>query len=232
MTSIKSTEKTIQAIKRALSPARMSTYESAFKAGADIHAPLDLYMWNAHLSAAFFIPLHFCEVVVRNAIAEALETQYGERWPWSSGFERSLPDPVNGYSQRKDLFSARKNQRMTKKVIPELKFVFWQRLLTRNNDCRLWNKHLNAIFPHIDPSWEINQRRQFIYERLERIRKLRNRIAHHEPIFLRELDTEYQIITQLIHLRSGITAEWMALHQQVQELIQHSPFSTRYFIKQ
>jgi len=216
-----STEDIIRAIRRTLSSPRMGTYERV--CGTEGAAALNLYAWNAQISAAFLAPLHICEVVIRNAVADALETQYGEKWPWSAGFERSLPDPVNGYSQRRDLFSARRDQHTTGKVIPELKFAFWQKLFTRRNDDRLWRQYLRTVFPHVEASWTLSQQRQFIYDELERVRKLRNRIAHHEPVFSRHLQADYQAIRQLIHMRCHITAEWMEQHQQVQQLLKHPP---------
>lgn len=216
-------EETIQSIRMALSVARMSSYEKAFKPGYEIDAPLNLYAWNAEVSAAFLAPLHICEVVVRNAIADAIEAQYGERWPWSAGFERSLPDPANGYSQRKDLCNARRNQLTTGKVIPELKFAFWQKLLSQRHDMRLWNRYLTTIFPNIDSSLAVAQQRQALFEQLEKVRKLRNRIAHHEPIFTRDLRADYLTIRRLIDLRCRFTAEWMEEYQHVLRLMECSP---------
>lgn len=48
-----------------------------------------------------------------------------------------------------------------------------------------------------------------VYSELELIRKLRNRIAHHEPIFQRNLATDFQKIHDLIAVRFPITAAWM-----------------------
>lgn len=69
-----STKDQIAAVKSALSAPRISTYE--FAAGTvDNEDPsaLDLHLWNAQISGAFLTPLHICEVVIRNAIADALE---------------------------------------------------------------------------------------------------------------------------------------------------------------
>lgn len=129
-TTKKTTDTTMQAVKKALSSARMGTYETA-AGSADTAEALELYAWNAQVSAALLAPLHVCEVVIRNAVAEAIEVQYGANWPWSTGFERSLPDPKFGYSPRKDLQSARRSATTVGKVIPELKFVFWQKMFTR-----------------------------------------------------------------------------------------------------
>jgi hypothetical protein len=79
----------ITAITASISPARMGTYLNATGFGAGATA-LDIYVWNALVSGAFFSTLHICEVVVRNAISHALELKYGANWPWDTGFERSL----------------------------------------------------------------------------------------------------------------------------------------------
>lgn len=132
-----------------LSAARMSTYEIVNDASGKQIPPalaLELYAWNAQVSAALLAPLHICEVVTRNAVAEVLELQYGNRWPWSQGFERSLPVAQHGYCLAADLQNARKKAQTTGKVIPELKFVFWQKMLTGRNDLRLWNNHLALAF--------------------------------------------------------------------------------------
>lgn len=180
---------TIDAVRAALSQARMATYEAA--AGvqtSDDPAALMLYAWNAEVSGALLPPLHVCEVVIRNAVADALEALYGPRWPWSLTFELSLPDPKQGYSPRRDLQSARNAVHTTGKVIPELKFVFWQKMFTGRYDNRIWDRHLLRVMPNLDPSQRVATLRMAIYEDLERVRRLRNRIAHHEPIFTRALD--------------------------------------------
>jgi len=62
-------------IKRSLSDSRLSTYENVTFNGAPLNTEqaLKLYAWNAQISAAFFAPLHLCEVVIRNAVSEAIE---------------------------------------------------------------------------------------------------------------------------------------------------------------
>jgi hypothetical protein len=104
-------------VKAALSANRLGTYEQAkgvTKAGIipplPLEKALELYAWNAQISAAFMHPLHICEVVVRNGVASAIETVYGSNWPWSPGFLQSLPDPLCYYSMRKDLLAASRGQ--------------------------------------------------------------------------------------------------------------------------
>lgn len=219
-----STKEQIYAIRAALSPARMSTYERAvnFQGDADSSA-LDLYVWNAQISGAFMAPLHICEVVIRNAISDALEAKYGPHWPWSPGFEQSLPSPQTGYNPRLDLFNARRGTHTIGKIIPELKFAFWQRMFTRRHDNRVWNAYLKRVLPELDQTKNIPVLRQKLYDDLEMIRKLRNRIAHHEPIFSRNLADDFERIAILIAYRCPATSNWMRTHQQVQGLIRNMP---------
>lgn len=85
-----STPHQAQLIRQALSVPRMGTYERAVVAEHDYiaAAALDLYNWNAQVSGAFMAPLHICEVVVRNAVSDALTAVYGPNWPWSKVLKR------------------------------------------------------------------------------------------------------------------------------------------------
>lgn len=218
------------AVKDALSANRMGTYEQAkgvTRAGLTRPLPLDkaleLYAWNAQISAAFMHPLHICEVVVRNGVSNAIEAVYGSHWPWSSGFVRSLPNSAGGYSMPKDLLSARNRQTTTGKVIPELKFAFWQSMFTSRNDSRLWIPHLSQCFPHFPAEKSIGDCRSWLFNSLESIRGLRNRIAHHEPIFARNLAKDFDVISEVIACRCPQTAQWMKAHQQVSPLLGKPP---------
>jgi hypothetical protein len=117
---------------------------------------------------------------MRNAVSDALTAVYGSKWPWSRSFERSLPSS-GGYDPCRDLQRGRTAHATTGKVIPELKFVFWQKMFTSRYDTRLWNAHLRRVLPNLDPAKTVAQLRAQIYDDLEYVRLLRNRLAHHEP---------------------------------------------------
>jgi hypothetical protein len=195
----------------------MGTYERAVVAedGYISVAALDLYDWNAQISGAFMAPLHICEVVMRNAVSDALTGIYGPRWPWSPVFEASLPSPAVGYNPRRDLQRNSAAHPTTGKVIPELKFVFWQKMFTSRYDTRLWAPHLLRVLPNLDATKTVPQLRADIYDDLEHVRLLRNRIAHHEPVFKRDLRGDLDKITDLIRFRCTTTANWMLASQWV-----------------
>lgn len=216
-----SNDQKINAVRNSISAARMSTYENAV-IGTDTSA-LELYSWNAEVSGALLSSLHICEVVTRNAVSDALESLYGNRWPWSPSFERSLPNPRTGYNPQIDLRNARRNSRTPGKVIPELKFVFWQKMFTSRYDSRLWIPLLYRAFPNTNPSKTVANVRSEIYGSLEQIRNLRNRIAHHEPIFNRNLEDDFEKIITLIGLRCTLTADWLQEHEQATVIIARKP---------
>lgn len=221
-----STEAEALLISNALSAARMSTYQNATAPAGTMLAALGLYGWNAEVSAGLLTPLHICEVAIRNAVAQALEAQYGARWPWSPGFERSLPNPAPpAYNPTRDLRLARSKYATTGKVIPELKFAFWQHMFTSRHDLRLWTPHLRTVLPNLPVDSTIAALRQQIFRDLESIRLLRNRIAHHEPIFTRNLAADLGKVMVLTYYRCEKTVNWSWYlgAQNAAQIIQRRP---------
>ena len=213
-----------QAIKLALSAPRMGTYEAATNVAPALTGAIALYTWNAQLSAALMYPLHVCEVAVRNAVSEAITQVYGPDWPWSAGFLSSLTNPpAPTYSPKRDLLHTGAAQPTTGKVIAELKFKFWETMFTGRFDARLWNPHMRNVLPFIEPALTVQQARMRIRVDLESLRGLRNRIAHHEPIFARSLANDLQKAHELIGFRCVHTAAWMHANESASVLIAAKP---------
>lgn len=197
----------VAALPDLISQARFSTYLRA--AGGDPARALALYQWNLQVASALMVPLHVLEVLLRNAVSEAISNQHGEDWPLSAGFTRSLPDPAGPhYSPKQDLLAVARRHPSTGSVIADLKFVFWERMLTRRHDARLWDKHFLTAFPHAPRTRPVSSLRDALRGDIERIRILRNRVAHHEPIFARVLQDDHRIILRAISWRSPIAADW------------------------
>lgn len=206
-------------LRTALSDPRFNTYFQ--NCNSDPLRAGSLYGWNASLSAALMIPTHFAEVTTRNAAAERLERVYGPRWPWSVGFEQSLPNS-NFYSPKKDLQSVRTNHSTTGKIIAELKLAFWVSLFTARHHNRLWEDHIFTIFPYSSYTNEEALRKE-VRKRLEMVRLLRNRIAHHEPVFTRNLVRDLQEMKELIKFRSPELSVWVDSMEGVTALLPQRP---------
>jgi hypothetical protein len=206
-------------IRATLSAPRSGTYIAA--AGGDTVKAVELYGWNARVSAAFMLPAHFAEISTRNAAADVLERVYGPQWPWNPTFEASLPN-TGLYNPRRDLQNTRNRNPTTGKVIAELKFVFWQKLFTGRNDVRLWGPHIAWAFPHA-PSVPASTLRERIYQDLDVLRRLRNRLAHHEPVFTRNLPDDLTRTLDLIELRNRATSDWVRAMEDVTSIVAERP---------
>lgn len=211
----------IHALSRVLSAPRFATYLAAM--GGEKAAALELYRWNMELSAAFFVPMQICEVGVRNAIVTAIESVYGANWPWEKGFQISLRNPDTGYSPRRDLLDLASKLPTSGKIVAELKFIFWERMFTRSHDAAIWNSRFRTAFPYADRARTVQQLRADGFAALQKIRDLRNRIAHHEPIFRRDVQEEYDRLRAIIAWVDPVVAAWVDKVQQVTAFIAHKP---------
>jgi hypothetical protein len=203
-------------VSRNLSIPRFNTYVQ--ECGQDIDAALALYQWNMEISSAFMIPLHVFEVVVRNAVVEAIENVHGHGWAWNQGFIKSLPSASSGYNPSLNMLQTARKHSTTGKVVAELNFIFWQKMFTKRHDVRIWQPHLHSAFPYM-AFHNCAVSRKNIHDKIEQVRKLRNRIAHHEPIFHRNLAEDYDVMRDIIEWRSPDTAQWMHDRQQVSKLL-------------
>lgn len=210
----------INALPETFSAPRFATYLGE-KNGHRVEA-LELYKWNLEISCAFFVPLQVCEVSIRNAISEAIELTYGANWPYEQSFEISLANPKNAYSPRRNLLENRKLP-TTGKIVAELKFVFWERMFTARHDQPIWNSHLRAALPNTDAQKSVQLLRREAFDALKAIRDLRNRIAHHEPIFRRNLQEEYDRVKEVVGWRSTVAADWLDKIENVTNLLANRP---------
>lgn len=206
-----------------ISAPRFATYLQAM--GNDREKALQLYQWNLEVSSALIVPLQICEVAIRNGVAEAIEQVHGPNWPWTNGFIRSLPRPRRhtDYNPATDLTRCASVLPTTGKIIAELKFAFWEKIFTAGQDQRIWNTHFRTFFPGAPTNRSVADCRAAAHSDLRSIRKLRNRIAHHEPIFTRDIADEYHRIHEMIAWRNAVAASWVDRRQSVLTLIQARP---------
>ena len=183
-------ENTLDELEASFSSERLTTYVKA--ARGDRVRALHLYTWNTAISAAFYGPLQGLEVALRNAMHGRLTECYGSAW---------YDNPATGLDTacRDRLADAKTEAARTgqapgpPRIVAGLSFGFWISLLgsggrldptgrKANYEMTLWRPALRRTFPHRSPLT-----RKQAHRPLNGLRKLRNRIAHHEPIFARDL---------------------------------------------
>lgn len=95
-------------------------------------------------------------------------------------------------------------------------------MFTSRHDRRIWEGQILNLFPGVT-GLTARQLRARIYEDLEAIRQLRNRVAHHEPIFNRTLADDLAKMLYLVELRCSTTASWVRAIERVNELLLARP---------
>lgn len=178
-------------IKSFISHPRFNIYLE--EANYNTNAAYQLYLINIELSEALYPALSLLEISLRNVIHQKLKEYFNDDF-W---FKNQLPGEFQTAIQR----AKRKIQFQQKTVtadgiIAELNFGFWNRLFNRYHAKLLW-KPLRTIFVHL-PKQE--KQRKNIDESLHRIRNIRNRVYHYEPIFrdFNYLASVYQEIRLLL----------------------------------
>jgi Abi-like protein len=207
------------AIIRALHDDRIDRYLPATYGNQE--DALRIYLWNCALCEAFYLPLHFAEIVIRNAINNHLIERLGDRWFENRTFIKILNQHYQ--DDLDDLLQAellRHGDNLTcHHLVSELSFGFWQHLLTKRFSRIIWATGFKSAFPNLPNSME----RQDIYNRIEIIRKWRNRIAHHKPIFDQGPSAKYHDLLQLMRWVCHDTANWISSVAKVTAAIDLRP---------
>jgi hypothetical protein len=210
----------INALEKALSTERLSTYLAA--ASGDHAAALRLYVWNTEISAALYGPLQALEIIVRNAFHRELAAVYGPAW-YDNPRVPLTPPARARVDDAKDVLRRANRPLDPGRIVAELSFGFWERLLTHgppgklNYEMALWRPALHRAFPNA------RRRRSDVHKPFPGLRDLRNRIAHHEPIFSRPLAQEYQTIIDVIGWICADIRNWVLHHSTVPDVLAGRP---------
>ena len=182
-------------VERAISTPRLGTYRC--EASSDDHA-WALYRWNIHLAAAVVPLAADLEVTLRNTIHDRL-TDHFDRPDWWASTSLLLDDVTAEMLTevvRKHQKEIIKRTVGPGKVIADTTLGVWVHLLGRgghsalgraiNYETKLWRPALRFGFSKgaFTPSGrERRPTRAEVYHRAALFQRLRNRAAHHEPIF-------------------------------------------------
>ena len=186
-------------------------------AGNDKARGLRLYAWNSALSQALYTPLQGLEVTLRNALGDQLKAAYGPTW-----FDLN-PGPALQYPLPEMLLKVRTELGrhgsipVHGRVVSELNWGFWTGILAKRYE-QLWRSHFRQVFQA--PG---TLTRAQIFQPLDDLRRLRNRIAHHEPILNRNIAADYASIIELIRSISPDTALWIDSESQVAKVLATKP---------
>lgn len=188
----------------ALSHPRLSPYRSVSAKDKEV---LKLYSQNVRLSEALYPLIQQFEVVLRNRLEQVLLVSYGTHWFSDVMFLALLDNVMSRQLQGAKAELNRWGKPHTSgAIVAELTFGFWTGLLGKTYEQAIWNSHNALIFPYALPS---QRNIKVVREDLKKIRTLRNRVAHHEPIARPELPIRYKSILELLVWMNPHMGMWL-----------------------
>ena len=208
---------TMRALSAAVSAERFSTYLK--HAGGDKRRAWHLYTHNAALGSAFHGPLQALEVTLRNAVHDAITREYGAQWLENLQLEQPQRNAVY---DAKDKLNWAQGPQDPGRIVAALSFGFWVALFAKRYEEDLWRPVLHRCF---NP----RQNRRHLYDRLNRLRRLRNRIVHHEPVLHRDLRADHDSILWVLGLLSHETKLWVERHSRVLEVLEQPAHRIDFF---
>jgi hypothetical protein len=151
------------------------------------------YNENVLLCEAMYPALHYFEVLLRNHMNFTIGKLYNEGWLLKipPHLQLSNKDILKINEIKDQFFKEKKKVATHSDVVSRLSFGFWCALFHKRFDPVLWHRKnaLRSIFPNMKRE---NQTRRYVESKILKIKKIRNRIAHHERIWGNNKDT-YQV---------------------------------------
>ena len=181
-----------------LSRERLQRYLSA--CDNNTRKTMTLYRLNLNLSQEVFTLISCFEVAIRNAIDSILTEKLGADWLRDAVLDGGIFDVPGCRDSARIIKKAytrlmRDGSYSHPKLLAEMEFGVWKYMFA-NPQYRAAGRTLLAVFPNKPrSSAEAQYNNTFIFNKLDGLNVLRNRIAHHEPIcFARrqpEIETTY-----------------------------------------
>lgn len=201
--------------KKLMSPKRMNRYLNA--CGGNSRKAMALYRYNLRLSQDMFTIISCYEVALRNAIDNILTHRFGGDWLRDS----ILPGGVFSYPKFGDTAKiirkayqglVRRNEYSHSKLLAEMEFGVWKHLFSTPHFTAT-GRVLLQVFPQkpkSSASFQYNN--SFLYNELDSVNRLRNRIAHHEPVcFLQNCESISTSYLRGVYGKIYSLFQWMGI---------------------
>jgi hypothetical protein len=187
-------------IMRAIGPERFATYIKA--ASTDTRA-LQLYELNSRLSGPLHEVIGGFEVALRNRVSQSIaEHFHREDWYRCRAFTMRLsPERRDNIREVRRRIRSDGLDERPGRIIAGLTFHFWVALHENKYRDTIWTPYLHRIWPK-------GTNIKNVHKDILKIRDLRNRIAHHEPIFLPRWNGRMDQVWQRFEELAPEKAQW------------------------
>ena len=172
---------------QAISKPRLSRYLTAY--GGDWKKAQKLYLANLRISQKLYAIISVFEVALRNAIDEHYRQQFvviADSFEWLKS-QSDVTGFLSNATLAKGKFQSRENVKKVianlglhythDKVVSELNFGFWKYMFATKEFAAAGSTLLRVF---VSRPQGVNHSE--IYNRLDTVNRIRNRVAHHQPV--------------------------------------------------
>lgn len=166
------------------------------------------------LAEAMLPSLNYLEVGLRNGVNRLVGGIYSPDWLITLPIQIQFSeDDLSQIARIKaDVLKYKGKLASHDDVLAQLNFGFWVALFHKRHMGGIWSRArepLASTFPHMPASYwggeELRERRQQVKNLLDSVKALRNRIAHHEPIW-KQTPTALDVHQNCIDLIRALTS--------------------------
>lgn len=167
------------------SKARMQPY---LRNNDDPKQALKRYHDNIRLSEAMIPTLHYFEICLRNRMDYILKKYFSSSWLLQPPSHLMLSEQ----DKKKIEDVILKTRKISKRephhddIVAQMTFGFWCAFFHRKYDPVIWHRKdaIRTVFPNL---LRHNRRRTHVEDKILILKEIRNRIAHHEPVWNRKI---------------------------------------------
>lgn len=158
--------------------------------GGDKAKSLILYRYNIKAALEMFAVVGAFEVALRNSIDKVMSEKFGDDWLRNAILPGGIFDVPQCRDHAKIIRSAyekliKQNCYTHTHLLSKMEFGIWKYMFS-SPQFRAANRVLLRVFPNKPVSTREKQyNNTYIFNELDHVNSLRNRIAHHEPICFR-----------------------------------------------
>jgi len=183
-----------QKLKHVLSTERLAAYQQQLTGNGNLNL-FSHYAWNMAVSESLYSTLQLLEIGLRNTLHQAAVAHFGKA-DWFEDNALIHPREQAAINKAKQILRNKKKPLEPGRIIAELNFGFWTSLLDKRYEQTLWPALIKASFPHMPKT---SRTRKNLSKRFNKIRHLRNRVFHHEPIwYWQDLAQQHEAILEAL----------------------------------
>lgn len=199
-----------------LSEARLAPYLR--HTDGDLENALELYKWSTRMSMSMFELISHLEVMLRNAMDAALSNEFRDDdcgIPWFLRNPPTTPTMSDAVDAARERLRGQ-NKDTRHQIVASMNFGFWTGMIGSKYE-DLWRTTLHKAFPGS------SGKRKDVMKELESVRKIRNRIAHHDSMLNVDVPFEVRRIHRVAEFLGHNVGEWFKANDQTREIYKDRP---------